>query len=302
MIRLYNLDQSLVDYINNLGMGVEQRGAIGGSIFYVEGNAGNDKYTGKEIDHAFQTLGAACAVSHADINRRARWAKRNTIYVFGDALDEDLVAFPQKTDIVGLGSYDANTMAGLIGNHAPLNTAYGTRFFNMWLKGPAVASPLLTLTNATSGVQLIGCTLSAAAETTIGVQATAHPFLKLIGNRFEGAFATSYVTLGAGEAGGLEIIGNRMVDAAAAGIVINASTTFTWKGYLMNNPLIQATTLCLDDNSDKLYWIGNNFITAAAVEAGYAAALDVNAKLGANNYLTADNVANVLVPVVDTST
>jgi len=48
IIKKYNLDSSLVSYIDNLGMGVENRGALGGTVYYVENNAGNDASLGKE--------------------------------------------------------------------------------------------------------------------------------------------------------------------------------------------------------------------------------------------------------------
>jgi hypothetical protein len=306
MIKKYNLDSSLVNYIDNLGMGVEARGALGGTVYYVEGNAGNDAWDGLSIDKPFKTLAKAIAVSNIDINRRARWAKRNTIYVFADTLTENLVAFPNKCDIVGCGSYDANTQAGLVGNHVPVNSGnYGTRFLNMWLKGAAAAGPLFTLANTTSGLQLLGNTLSAPVSgttNTIGVKATASPFLKIIGNRFEGPFSTSYITFGAGEAGGTEILRNRMTDGAASGIVVNASTKTAWGSFIAGN-MIKAAGVTINDPSNLFHVIDNDLISLATV-TGYetpAEALVCNAALASRNYLTAANV-NFAYPIADTTT
>lgn len=303
MIKKYNLDSSLVNYIDNLGMGVEARGAIGGTVYYVEGNSGKDTNDGLSIDKAFKTLAKAIAVSNIDINRRARWARRNTIYLFSDYTTESLTTFPNKCDVVGCGSYDANTQAGIYGHHAPTNTGnYGTRFLNVWLKSTGAAAPVITLASTTSGFQIGRSTITTNGTTTIGIQATASPFLKVFGNRFEGAFATSNITFGAGEAGGTEIIGNRMTDSAASGIVVNASTTTSWGAFITSN-IIKATTLTINDASSLFHVVDNDLISLATV-TGYdtpAEALVCNAALASRNYLTAANV-NFAYPIADTTT
>jgi hypothetical protein len=300
MIKKYNMDASLVNYIDNLGMGVEARGSLGGSVYYVEGNAGKDNKSGTSIDGALQTLTAACAISHADIGRRARWAKRNTIYCFGDTFTENLVAFPQKTDIVGLGSYNANKSAGLIGNHAPVNAGIGTRIFNMWLKGPAVASPLVALTAACGGAEFIGCTFDAAAQTTIAIQATASPYLKVRACRFQGAFATSYIALLAGEAGATVIRDNIMGDSAGTGITMLSTTTSSWRSMIKDN-FIQSAGQCIDDESDLFYIVGNTLVTAATVAFGGAAAIDANAARSVGNQATGGTGVHVWFPSITLS-
>lgn len=303
MIKKYNLDSSLVNYIDNLGMGVEARGALGGTVYYVEGNAGNDKWDGLSIDKPFKTLAKAIAVSNIDINRRGRWAKRNTIYLFADTTTESLVAFPNKCDVVGCGSYDANTKPGITGHHVPVNAGnYGTRFINCWFKSTAAAGPIVTLASSSSGVQFIGNTFTTNGTTTIGIQATASPFLKVIGNRFEGAFATSNITFGVGEAGGTEISYNQMTDSAASGIVVNASTTTSWGAFIDHN-MIKAATVTINDPSNLFHVVENNLISLATV-TGYespAEALVCNAALASRNYLTAANV-NFAYPIADTTT
>ena len=301
MIKKYNLDSSLVNYIDNLGMGVEARGAIGGTVYYVENNAGNDKWDGLSIDKPFKTLAKAIAVSNIDINRRGRWAKRNTIYYYADVETADLVVFPNKCDVVGCGSYDSNTKPGITGNHVPVNTGnYGTRFINVWFKAPADASPIVTLASTSSGIQFIGCTFSATATTTIGIQATASPFLKGTGCRFEGAYVTAAISIAAGEAGSTEIVGNDIMQSAAVGILVNSSTTASWPMTIKDN-LIQAGTIVIDDNSDLFYVTGNKLISLAASTTGYAENIDINIARAAGNYLTTPNIATVY-PILDTTT
>lgn len=301
MIKKYNLDSSLVNYIDNLGMGVEARGALGGTVYYVENNSGNDNWDGLSIDKPFKTLAKAIAVSNIDINRRARWARRNTIYLWSDYTTESLTTFPNKCDIVGCGSYDANTKPGIYGHHAPTNTGnYGTRFLNLWLKSTGAAAPVITLANTTSGFQIGRSTITTNGTTTIGIQATASPFLKVFGNKFEGAFATSNITFGAGEAGGTEIVGNDMTDSAAAGIVVNSSTTTSWGSYIKDN-FIAAATLVIDDNSDLFYVINNRLVSLAASTTAYTENIDINIARAAGNYLTTPNIATVY-PILDTTT
>jgi hypothetical protein len=303
MIKKYNLDSSLVNYIDNLGMGVEDRGAIGGTVYYVENNAGNDAWDGLSVDKPFKTLAKAIAVSNIDINRRGRWAKRNTIYYFADTETADLVVFPNKCDVVGCGSYDANTKPGIVGNHVPVNAGnYGTRFYNVWFKAPADASPIVTLASSTSGCQFINCVFSATATTTIGIQATASPFLKVLNCRFEGAFVTSYITFGTGEAGGTEIAGNIMVDAAASGIVVGSGMTSSW-GSTIHDNFISAAVMTINDDSNTtglFYVYNNNIISAANATTLFVAGIDINTARAANNFFTAADVAGVY-PILDTT-
>lgn len=278
---------------------------ISGKQYFVAGNYGSDGNTGLSWDDAFKTVAAAITASNANIAASSRgWAARNTIFISGDYFDEDLVAFPVKCDVIGVGSYDANLMPGLYGNHAPVNTSdYGSRWFNVMFTSGATASPLITLTSAASGPAFVGCHFRAHASTTSGILATATPFLKVHKCKFDGAFATSYISLGAGEAGGLEIIGNYMVDAAAAGIIVNSSTTTSWRGVIDRN-FIQAATLTIDENADLIY-ITNNTLISAAAATSYptcAEVIDYNVKRACNNYLTCDNLSSIMLPAADSTT
>ena len=277
---------------------------VSGSTYFVDNNSGSDSQDGSSFDKAFKTLSKAVAVSNVDIARGSdRWARRNTIYYCADTETADLVAFPNKCDVVGVGSYDANAKPGITGNHVPVNAGnYGTRFINVWFKAPADASPIVTLASTSSGIQFIDCTFSATATTTIGIQATASPFMKVFNCRFEGAFVTSYITFGTGEAGGTEIIGNRMCDAAAKGIITGSGTTSSWAMIVRDN-YIEATTIIIDDDGDELWISRNDLITAATATTSpiFPEAMDVDATRIAGNWLTAANVATHY-PVIDTTT
>lgn len=277
---------------------------ISGSTYFVDNNSGSDSNDGSSFEKAFKTLAKAVAVSNVDIARGSdRWARRNTIYYCADTETADLVAFPDKCDVIGLGSYDANTKPGITGNHVPVNAGnYGTRFFNIWFKAPADASPIVTLASTTSGCQFIGCTFSATATTTHAIQSTASPFLKVKGCRFEGATVTAAISILAGEAGGTEISYNQFTDGAAVGILINTSTTTSWGAFIDHN-MIKSATLTINDAASLFHVIDNDLISLATV-TGYetpAEALVCNAALASRNHLTAANV-NFDYPISDTTT
>jgi hypothetical protein len=306
MIKKYNLDSSLVNYIDNLGMGVEARGALGGTVYYVEGNAGNDKWDGLSIDKPFKTLAKAISVSNIDINRRGRWAKRNTIYLFSDTTTESLVAFPNKCDVVGCGSYDANTKPGITGLHAPVNTGnWGTRFFNTWFKATKVASPIITLASTSSGFQAIGCTFDGSAGTvTLGISQTASPFMKVIDCDFFGAFATGYIAQGTGETAGTVIEKCRMSGSSGYGIKNVTGTTSSYPSYIKDNIIAVTTTgICLDDdaNSGAGIWhtIGNRCCNGATLTnyAGRTGICDINEDLAIDNIFTGADIS-VRVPLL----
>lgn len=277
---------------------------ISGSAYFVDNNSGSDSNDGSSWERAFKTFARATEISNLDIARGSdRWARRNTIYYCADTETATLVAFPNKCDVIGCGSYDANAMPGITGNHAPVNTGnYGTRFFNIWFKAAAVAAPTITLASSSSGIQFHGCTFSGNATSTIAIQATASPFLKVINCRFEGAYATSDITFGVGEAGGTEIIGCRFTDSAASGIVVNASTTTSW-GAFIDDCRVKAATVTLNDASNLFHVTNSDFISLASV-TGYttpAEAFVANAALCSRCYITAANV-NFAWPIADTTT
>lgn len=271
-----------------------------GVQYFVDGNV---SATGDgSLEHPFSTLTEAAAVSHAEIALSANrhWARRNTIWVCGDTLVEDLVAFPQKTDIIGVGSYDANKMVGITGTHAPVNTAYGTRFFNVWWKGKAAANPIITLTSACVGVEFLGCMFDGVVGTvTSGILNTASSNMRVVGCRFIGAFATSNISFGAGALLSVEILKNKMF-GAAAGIIVNSAATLAYSGFINGN-IIRATGLCIDDDADIFVVTNNECLSdvASTTTATLEEVIDANTALGSNNRISCGDVKNAPWPVVD---
>jgi len=277
---------------------------ISGSTYFVDNNSGLDSNDGSTWESAFKTFAKAVTISNLDIARGSdRWARRNTIYYCADYETATITAFPNKCDVIGCGSYDANSKAAIYGHHAPVNAGnYGTRFFNIWFKSTGAAAPIITLASTSSGIQFHGCTFTTNGTTTIGIQSTASPFLKVMNCRFEGAFATSYMTFGTGEAGGTEIVGNTMVDSAASGIVAGSGMTSSWGSVIKDN-FISAATLVINDDSNTtglFYVINNRRISAANATTLFVAGIDIALERSAGNYFTAADVATIY-PILDTT-
>lgn len=234
-----------------------------GGVYYVDGNVAA---TGNgSPDHPYATLAEAITASNTSIALSANrwWARRNRIYVCGDALSENLTVFPTKCDVIGCGSYDGFTKAGLSGRHVPASESYGTRWYNMHFKAVAHASPIMTLAGASSvsGTQFIGCTFDGTLGTmTSAILATAVPFLKVIDCDFTGTFVTSYITFGAGEAGGTQILDNRMLGTAAKGIVAPETTTASWMPVIQGNT-IMATGKPIEDAASVFFVVNNRLMT-----------------------------------------
>jgi hypothetical protein len=256
-----------------------------GSTYFVDNNSGSDGNTGRSWSKPFKTLAKAIAISNIDIARGAdRWARRNTIFYCADEETANLVAYPNKCDVIGCGSDGQHTMAGILGNHAPVNVYTACRFFNVRFVTVA-AGIICSHISTSSATEYIGCKFDAdgAAHATEGVLGTAHTYLKVVGCRFQGPFSTGYVGIGAGNASGLEIKGNEMFDSAAEGINIAGGATSTPGGIIRDN-FVQTTTVGIHDASGLFFVVGNTIVTAAA--HAYGTSIIVNLAKAARNMIT----------------
>lgn len=153
-----------------------------GDIWYVDGNMNNDGGNGKSWDSAKKLLSSALALSHADIARSAdrQWAGRNTIYVKGDSITEDLTALAQKTDIIGVGSDDAQPRASLIGTISVDSTTnyLGCHFYNMSFEDNDAGGVLIDVDGQT-GLWFINCAFVVQATDTVGLKASDASWLEV---------------------------------------------------------------------------------------------------------------------------
>lgn len=261
---------------------------ISGNTWFVDGNMGNDGNEGIEWNEAFKTLAYAFSVSHADIARsdQKHWARRNTIYIAGDQFEETLIAFPQKTDIIGLGSDSGFPMAGIKGNHAPVNSAMGVRLFNIHFI-PKTAAPIVTLVSTSGNVEFHGVNLDASGDAiaTTAITSTACARLIVEDSQIGGvgsgtSFSTSAISLGNGAAMQTVIARNRIY-SSGDGIVVG-STRSGGDSWIIGN-FIKSTTICINDPSSTFH-IWNNR-GASVADDGTAGAGNVvgNVKLSGDN-------------------
>jgi hypothetical protein len=287
--------------------GIPIAGPNNGTVYFVDNNSGNDGNSGKTWKAAFKTLARAVTLNNVDIARGSdRWARRNTIYYTADTETATLIAFPNKCDVIGVGSYDANSKPGITGHHAPVNAGnYGTRFFNIWFKGKATATPIVTLASTSSGIQFHGCTLDGVVGTvTTAITATASPFLQVINCDIFGGFATGYLNFGIGDMARTVIQGNTMTGLTGIGIATVDTTTSSYASYLKDNFIaVVGNNKCVNDvaNSDTgiLYAINNRFISDGATVtaiAHYAAVVNLNLTRAAGNICMGSSVRQVTCP------
>ena len=281
---------------------VESGGAIifpnpsGGGDYYVDNNAGVDA-TGDGLSWAtpWKTLATAITAINARTGT-SNYAARCRIFYKADSETVDLVALPQKTDIIGVGSCDAYPMASIKGNHAPLTEKYGARFFNVRFR-PAAAAPLWTLIANNNGVKFIGCQFvgsESAITATSAISTTATELLDVIGCDFDGAFSADVIAIGAGNASGLKIVGNTIRGAANDGIVIDTGATYTSVNSvpIIKGNLISVAGCTIKDVPDNALVVDNDLISAAATGT---ASLDINIRKAARNWIT-DATKGALYP------
>jgi hypothetical protein len=256
--------------------------------YFVDGNVSS---TGDgSINYPFSTLAEAAVVSSANIALTANrfWARRNAIWICGDDLEEDLVALPQKTDVIGCGSSDTYPMACIRGNHVPVAANYGCRFFNTRFR-PAASEDLWTLASTTGGgLEFHGCLFDAyysAFTAPSAIDTTANDYLKVVGCDFIGAFSASVIDIGPGSVSGMRIINNTMLGGAVAGILVTGTTTIVQSRLgLIDNNIIYTVGCTINDGDDDTFIITNNMLISDAATG--TDSLNVDTRWCAGNWIT----------------
>jgi len=238
-----------------------------GTSYFVDGNSGDDGHNGTSWEDAFKTLAVAFAASHADIARGSdRWARRNTVYIAGDTFTETLIIFPQKTDVVGVGSYGGFPQPGILGNHAPVNTAIGCRFFNVAFE-PVTAAAIMTLAGTTHHAEFHGCSFKANGTliAATAIDTTACPHLVIEGCEFIGNYSGDVIDIGAGDVSSTRIIGNTIIGGLNDGIVETGTATIAGnrRGLIADN-YISVAARPLVTNATSVYDVINNRLISAA--------------------------------------
>lgn len=279
---LYDILKQLQD----IGIGVQ------GEVYFVDGNMGDDDpEAGKSWERPFKTLTYAMSVSQANmISGNAKvWASRNTIFCKADRFDEDLTTLCKKTDIIGVGSCDANPRPGLIGTHViseatnNLTDYVGCHFYNFEFLDDGATSNWSI--DHMTGIEFHNCVFVATASGTYGITVTDISHFRVINCDFRPGntgtmFATAAILIGDTTTAYVEILNNRIW--GTIGIDIDNTNAYNM---LIANNFIRATTLCIDDESNDAVIVGNRMVTAAA-KATLGNVIDYNAALAVDNILT----------------
>jgi hypothetical protein len=249
------------------------------TIFYVDANAGLDTNDGLSWEYPMKTLTVAMLASHTDIAADSGgWAARNRIFYKGDnaeAAAETLTTLAQKTDIIGVGSYDHRDYPVLIGNHVIVGSYMGCAFYNMGFATPAAGGVGLTIPTTVSGLSLLKCKFDGRSTPagTIGLLATGVEQLEVEDCDFIGKWSTATIDIGTGAGRAMRIVKNR-IESGAIGIRINSGYTCVDAIATIDDNDFAVVTLVVDDNSSKTKGTRNRGYTAAAKEI--ATVLDCN--------------------------
>lgn len=299
-----NFDQSLRRWFEqaNQGTGIAEGFAARGTIYYVDGNKSTAGTGTGGWDNAYNTLSAALAASHADIavSSRRKFAARNTIFVMGDTITEDLVLLAQKTDVIGVGNNNPYNKAAITGNHViPSTTATPScRFFNMQFLGDQAAS-LWDVTDQ-AGLEFHDCLFQANGTATIGFEANNLSHLKLIGNWFGSPdgqdFTTAAIQVQNAATGAINVLiqGNR-IHSNAAGIDWNETTNVDC--WIDGNRLFTVGILIDTDDSTEIVIVDNIGVTllAQADNTSY----DFNLAYAAGNTFTGSDDTQSVPSIAD---
>jgi hypothetical protein len=264
-----------------------------GEVFFVEANAGSDGYDGRSWDKAFKSLPYALAVSDASISRGAKgWESRNTVFCRGQ-FTETLVELADKTDIIGIGG--VNTRTRLTGTHIPADNTYSTRFFNFEFRDDGASSGW---TFAAGAFEFHNCLFKHTnSSETYAITITNPTDVLIEGCEFipyiEVMYSAAAIYLIAdGSYQNCRIINN--IIRGAKGIYCTDNALNNHFSCLIKDNFIQATTQCIDDNTDDWDIVNNRMVTATTMANG----LDINAKKAVGNIITGSDGSR-LVPSTD---
>lgn len=266
---------------------------ISGTSYFIDGNFGSDGNDGQSWESPFATFARSVVVSNVDIARGSdRWARRNTIYLAGDRLVEDITALPNKCDVIGVGSVDSFKGGTLEGDHV-IASGVGTRFFNMGFE-PGTSADMWTFSTAgSSGIEFHNCQFRAnrgGATAVSGIDVTNCINLKVIGCEFRGAFSADYIDIGAGAINGMIIKGNTMVGGADNGIMVTGTGTITGgqRGLIADN-YIECADIVIDVNATSVFNVINNIGISGEALGGSSYVIDLT--FAAKNLITGNDIS-----------
>lgn len=274
----------------NAGMEPFSAGTLGGapSVFYVDGNvvsSGN----GLGWLSAFKTVAEGILAAHTYMGTSGNraWAHRATVYVCGDDPTEDLTLMAEKSDIIGVGTANSRHGPRIYGNHVIQASATdnynGCAWYNITFT-PTAAGILFDLPTGHHGIEWHRCWFEWAAASVTGIRMTACNDSWINECQFVKGSSTGFSTAAILFGNGSTInnrITNNFIDANL-GIVVPTGVTGS-EGNRIDNNVIVAVGLTIDDNDDSFYVTNNRLISEAALGAS---AYDFNIRKAAGNIVS----------------
>lgn len=271
------------------------------SVYYVEGNAGNDSNTGLSWAEAFKTLAVALAASHADIaSGSTGWASQNVIYLKADATTETLVALAQKTTVIGVGTCDGNGNARVIGAHTISGTYAGCHFVNVDFLGVAGATTIFTLPTGAAGIEFHGCRFMSGSTTNVAaISTTSVGNIKIHDCEFYDEwvagrkFTTAAINIGTGAAHRTDIARN-LFALSQEGHAVEVNAGHSGRNCWIRDNYIHSAAMAIDENSNTVQVVGNRIVVG--VNAAAETSVDISDLLSLNNQVTGGDGNTIYIP------
>lgn len=155
MIKKRNLDQSLIDYIDSVGLGLLGMGKLlaqrvnysKSKVYYVDVHNGSDTGNdGESPETAFASIGQATTIMNARIDwAESPWARQDTMVVFPGTYAENLTALPYGCQIIGLGHDIRDAQFGVkikpaSGDPVDVNALINTSIYNVCFESPGTVA------------------------------------------------------------------------------------------------------------------------------------------------------------------
>ena len=161
-----------------------QRGAHG-RIFYCDNNHGANTNDGMTWETPYQNMATALAAADTHVSSGGYACERCTVYYTGDEEDVDQVLLAEKTDLVGVAAYNANSKAGINGTWVVPNavTHMGFHVYNMYFYDTVAAGKLWDV-DGQSGLQFHDCVFECRTTDTTGLEIEDTSDVKVINCEF----------------------------------------------------------------------------------------------------------------------
>lgn len=265
------------------------------SVFYVDGNvvsSGN----GLSWLSAVKTLAEALVMAHAYMSTSGNraWAQRATVYACGDALEEDLTKFAEKSDIIGVGTTNQHTHTRIDGTHVleatSSDTYHGCQWFNFEFYG-AAAGIIVDIPVGQNGQGFHGCKFSAVDGATIGLRAVQSHDMRIVDCWFDPntsgtGFATAAIQINAGSVTNF-LLQDCRIYSGAIGLDFNPTGATAINCWAIGN-VMRTVGMGIDsesDNATSLIVVNNRFITLIDTDTP-ANGYDFNGEQSSGNLLT----------------